>query len=184
MLTVTRDDGYELCTDPRRVEVDRVHRWLATDAYWALGRPREVLLRAIDGSTVYGVYAPGDGRQVAFARVVTDGATFGWLCDVYVDPAARGRGLARWIVRTVREDLHRLGVRRILLATWDAHGVYAEVGFTPLANPTQWMELMLRPLPPEADGAGGGTAGGAGQEPVRPLTGKDSDPSQPLTVER
>ncbi|GAA3760282.1 hypothetical protein GCM10022225_52280 [Plantactinospora mayteni] len=183
MLTVTRDDGYELSTDPRRVEVDRVHHWLCTDAYWALGRPRDVLLRAIEGSTVYGVYAPGDGRQVAFARVVTDGATFGWLCDVYVDPAARGRGLARWVVRTVREELEKLGVRRIMLATWDAHGVYAEVGFTPLANPTQWMELDLRPPPPEGNGTADAAVGGAGQESVTPLTGKDSEPGQALTVD-
>ncbi|MEQ4303769.1 GNAT family N-acetyltransferase [Plantactinospora sp. B6F1] len=161
MLTVTREDGYELSTDPGRVDVDRVHHWLSTDAYWALGRPRDVLLRAIEGSTVYGVYAPDDRRQVAFARVVTDGATFGWLCDVYVDPAARGRGLGRWIVRTVREDLDRRGLRRILLTTLDAHGVYAEVGFAPLANPGRWMELMLRPVPADANGAGGRTASGA-----------------------
>ncbi|GIG90955.1 GNAT family N-acetyltransferase [Plantactinospora endophytica] len=165
MLITTRDDGYELCTDPGRVDVDRVHHWLCTDAYWALGRPRDVLVRAIEGSTVYGVYAPDDGRQVAFARVVTDGATFGWLCDVYVDRAERGRGLARWLVRTVRDEYARRGVKRILLATGDAHGVYAAEGFTPLAEPSQWMEADLR------------------KPPVTPLTGKESDPVSPLTVE-
>ncbi|WP_422772851.1 GNAT family N-acetyltransferase [Plantactinospora sp. WMMC1484] len=168
MLNLIRDDGYQLSDDPGRLDVDRVHRWLSTDAYWALGRPRELLLRAIDGSTAYGVYAP-DGEQVAFARVVTDGATFGWLCDVYVQPAARGRGLARWLVGVVRDRLDRLGVRRILLTTWDAHGVYAEVGFTALTNPGQWMELILREIPDRT-----------GTDPVTPITGKEVAPPCPL----
>lgn len=143
-MLISRDDGYELSDDPGRLDVDRVHRWLATDAYWALGRPRDVLERAIDGSTAYGVYRPTDGAQVAFARVITDGATFAWLCDVYVDPAHRGRGLARWMVGAVRDELLARGVRRILLATWDAHGVYAALGFAPLAEPAHWMELTSR----------------------------------------
>ncbi|MGI5211558.1 GNAT family N-acetyltransferase [Plantactinospora sp. CA-290183] len=165
MLVITRFDGYLLSSDPRRLDVDRVHHWLSTDAYWALGRSRELMRRAIEGSSVYGVYRPGDEDQVAFARVVTDGATFAWLCDVYVDPAERGRGLARWMVAAIRDDLTGRGVRRLLLATWDAHPVYATAGFTPLAVPANWMELDLRELP------------------VTPLTGKGSDPGGHLTVE-
>jgi GNAT superfamily N-acetyltransferase len=142
--SIVRADGYELSADPRRIDVDRVHRWLSTDAYWAKDRPRSVVVRSIMGSTGYGIYRPGDGRQVAFARAVTDFATFAWLCDVYVDPAERGRGLGTWLATSVRDDLHDRGVRRILLATWDAHGVYAEAGFTPLAEPGRWMELDRR----------------------------------------
>ena len=141
---MTTTDGFDvsldISMDPARLDVDRVHRWLSTDAYWALGRSRETVERAIAGSVNYGAYAP-DGTQVAYARAVTDRATFGWLCDVYVDPAWRRRGLGVRLVETVRDHLLGLGVRRLLLATADAHGLYARLGFTPLAEPGRWMEL-------------------------------------------
>jgi predicted GNAT family acetyltransferase len=136
----TTDIPFDISTDPGRLDVDRVHRWLSTDAYWALGRSRDTVERAIAGSVNYGAYAP-DGTQVAYARAVTDLATFGWLCDVYVEPASRRRGLATRLVETVRDQLVGLGVRRLLLATADAHGLYARLGFTPLADPGRWMEL-------------------------------------------
>jgi GNAT superfamily N-acetyltransferase len=148
VLTITRPDGYTLSSDPSQLDMDLVHHWLSTDAYWALGRPRARLLEAISGSMVFGVYRRDDGpddnwaaRQVAFARVVTDSATFAWLCDVYVDRAERGRGLGTWMVGAIRDELSTRGVRRILLATADAHGVYAKLGFTPLAELDRWMEL-------------------------------------------
>ncbi|MET9302686.1 MULTISPECIES: GNAT family N-acetyltransferase [Micromonospora] len=162
MFTVTRADGYEISTDPDRIDLDRVHDWLSTDAYWALGRERETVARAFAGSIGFGVYRPGDGRQVAVARVVTDGATFAWLCDVYVDPAERGGGLGTWLTGAVRDHLNELGVRRILLATLDAHGVYAKIGFRPVAA-DRWMELDQR---------------------VTPVTDKDQEKDPPLTVER
>ncbi|CAM5233861.1 hypothetical protein SAURM35S_04553 [Streptomyces aurantiogriseus] len=84
-------EGYEISADPARIDAERVHRWLSTDAYWALGREREKQDRAIAGSLNFGVYDVASGEQVAYARVVTDRATFAWLCDVYVDPAVRGR---------------------------------------------------------------------------------------------
>jgi predicted GNAT family acetyltransferase len=141
---IIRDDGYVLSTDPARIDLDRVHGWLSTDAYWAKGRSREIVARSIEASTVFGVYRPHDGQQVAFARAVTDGATFAWLCDVYVDPAERGRGLGTWLATGTKAHLLETGVRRVLLATWDAHGVYAKAGYTPLASPEWWMELDLR----------------------------------------
>ncbi|GAA5009839.1 GNAT family N-acetyltransferase [Streptomyces siamensis] len=137
-------EGYEISADTTRIDVDRVHRWLSADAYWALGRPREKQDRAIAGSLNFGVYEEASGEQVAYARVVTDEATFAWLCDVYVAPSARGRGLGTALVAAVREHLGPLGLRRVLLATHDAHGVYAKLGFTPLDRPDQWMALMLR----------------------------------------
>jgi GNAT superfamily N-acetyltransferase len=103
--------------------------------------------RAVAGSAVYGLYRVADGRLVAFARAVTDRATFAWLCDVYVDRPERGRGLGRWLVGAARDHLSGLGVRRLLLATRDAHGVYAKLGFTPLAHPEQWMEHDTRSSP-------------------------------------
>ncbi len=140
MLTITNPDGYTLTTDPRRLDLDRVHSWLSTDAYWALGRPRDVVERGFAGSLAFGVYRP-DGIQVAVARAVTDAATFAWLCDVYVHRAERGRGLGTWMVGAVRDELAARGVRRVLLATADAHGVYAKLGFVPLIDTDRWMEL-------------------------------------------
>lgn len=162
MFDLTRHDGYLMSTDPVRLDLDLVHHWLSTDAYWAVGRDRETVLRAFAGSVPFGVYRPGDGQQVAVARVVTDGATFAWLCDVYVDRAERGRGLGTWLACAARDHLATLGVRRIVLATHDAHGVYARVGFSPV-RADRWMELDRRP--------------------VSPVTGKEPDGGSPLTVE-
>ena len=136
-------DGYEISTDPARLDVPRIHRWLSTDAYWALGRPRATTDAALAGSLNFGLYGP-TGAQVGFARVVTDHATFAWLCDVYIDPASRALGLGTALVTAVRDHLVPSGLRRILLATHDAHGVYAKIGFEPLAEPERWMSLSPR----------------------------------------
>jgi len=134
--------GYEISTHPDRIDAERVHRWLSEDAYWALGRSREKQDRAIAGSLNFGVYDTASGEQVAYARVITDRATFGWLCDVYVDPSVRGKGIGTSLVEVVREHLREYGLRRILLATQDAHGVYEKAGFAPLAQPDQWMAYL------------------------------------------
>jgi GNAT superfamily N-acetyltransferase len=137
-------EGYEISTDPDRIDVDRVHRWLAGDAYWAIDRPREKQERAMAGSLNFGAYGTVSGEQVAYARVVTDRATFAWLCDVYVDRSVRGKGLGTALVAAVREYLQPMGLRRILLATHDAHGVYEKLGFKVLDNPGQWMASGLQ----------------------------------------
>ncbi|MEZ3178917.1 GNAT family N-acetyltransferase [Streptomyces pimonensis] len=135
-------EGYETSTDPARIDAERVHRWLSTDAYWALGRSREKQDRAIEGSLNFGVYDTLSGEQMAYARVITDRATFAWLCDVYVDPSVRGKGVGTALVATVREELRPCGLKRIVLATHDAHGVYAGLGFRPLERPDHWMALV------------------------------------------
>ena len=132
-------DGYEFSHDTARVDVDRVHGWLSTDAYWAIDRPREQHERAMASSINFGVYATASGEQVAYARVVTDRALFAWLADVYVDPSVRGKGVGTAFVGRIRDHLRPFGVRRILLATQDAHGVYGKLGFRPLDRPDQWM---------------------------------------------
>lgn len=132
-------DGYEISTDAARLDTARVHRWLSTDAYWAMGRPRETQDRAIAGSLNFGVYEALSGEQVAYARVVTDHTTFAWLCDVYVDRSVRGKGLGNALVAGVRDHLEPCGLRRILLATADAHGVYEKAGFKALEDPAKWM---------------------------------------------
>jgi hypothetical protein len=123
-VTDRRRDGYELTCDSDRVDIDRVHAWLS-ESYWAKGRDRAVLERAIAGSLTYSVFA--EDQQAAFARVVTDEATFAWICDVIVD------------------DLRAAGVQRLVLATRDAHEVYRRRGFTALDRPGFWLEIDERP---------------------------------------
>jgi GNAT superfamily N-acetyltransferase len=132
-------DGYEFSADPARVDVDRVHGWLSTDTYWAKGRPRETHERAMASSINFGLYDTVSGEQVAYARVVTDRALFAWLADVYVDPSVRGKGIGTAFVGRVRDHLEPYGLRRVLLATQDAHGVYEKLGFRPLDRPEEWM---------------------------------------------
>jgi GNAT superfamily N-acetyltransferase len=129
--------GLVVSTDPSLLDVETVHRWLSTDAYWALGRPREVVERAIAGSVSFGAY--DGGRLVGYARLVTDRATFAWLCDVYVDRPSRGRGVGTALLVAVDEQLAGWQVKRAVLATEDAHEVYARFGFAPLEEPRRWM---------------------------------------------
>jgi GNAT superfamily N-acetyltransferase len=148
-----RRGGYLLSTEPALVDVARVHAWLSEDSYWARGRDLSTVERALRGSRPYVVIdQAADRAQVAFARVVTDDATFAWICDVFVDPAHRGRGVGQWVISSVLDDLSAAGVRRVLLKTRDAHALYAQSGFAPLAAPRQWMELELSP-----SGAGAAT---------------------------
>lgn len=134
-------DGYEISTDPARLDTDLIHRWLSQDAYWAMGRSREKQDRAVATSLNFGLYDSASGAQVGYARVITDHATFGWLCDVYIDRAERGKGLGTALAAAVRDHLAPDGLRRVLLATSDAQEVYAKVGFEPLAKPEKWMAL-------------------------------------------
>lgn len=142
-MLLRREDGYEIDSHPDRLDRAQVHLWLSTDAYWAVGRPESVTATAIANSLCYGVYDPA-GRQVGFARVVTDDATHAWLCDVYIDRSARGRGLGTWLAASIVTDLRQRGVPRILLATADAHEVYRKAGFTELVDPSRWMEIDER----------------------------------------
>lgn len=142
MTSSEEDPGagrYEITTDPARVDVDAVARWLA-DSYWAEHRPRHVVERSIANSMCFSAW-DGD-RPAGFARVVTDRATFAWICDVVVDPDDRGRGVGKRLVEAILGHPDLAGMRRFLLATLDAHGLYARYGFTPLVRPTRWMELF------------------------------------------
>jgi len=137
-----RRGEYEISTDPARIDFDVVHGYLANESYWARGIPADLMRRAIAESLNFGVYH-GD-RQVGFARVVTDRATFAWLCDVFVVPEYRGRGLSKWLMETIAAHPELQPCRRWMLATRDAHTLYARVGFTPLSTPERWMERRLR----------------------------------------
>lgn len=138
-FTLERDDGLTLSDDRTLLDLDRICRWLSS-AYWANTRDRVTIERSMTTSRPYGVYAP-DGSQVALARALTDDAVIAWIGDVIVDPGWRGKGIGTWMMRGVVDDLVARGVRRILLATNDAHEVYRRVGFAGLNGPERWMEL-------------------------------------------
>ena len=128
---------YEISTDPARIEFPLVHKFL-TDSYWAKGIPPETVKKSIENSISFGLYF---GRQqVGFARVVSDLATFAYLADVFIVPDYRGRGLSPWLLECIVSHPDLQGLRRWMLATRDAHGLYAKFGFTPLKNPERWME--------------------------------------------
>ena len=127
-----------ISADPAELDIGLIHRFLADESYWARGIPRETLERALRHSLCYGGYI--DGGQVAFARAVTDQATFAYLADVFVLPDHRGRGHARALVAALMADPRVQGLRRWHLVTRDMQGLYAGVGFAPLAEPGQHMQ--------------------------------------------
>ena len=132
-------EGFSISTDPEKIDRALVHAFLAA-SYWAKGIPRETVDRSIEGALCFGLYE-GD-RQVGFARVITDRATFAYLADVFVVESHRGRGLAAWLMETIlaHPDLQRL--RRWMLLTRDAHPLYRKVGYTELAHPERVMERV------------------------------------------
>jgi GNAT superfamily N-acetyltransferase len=132
-------DDIRISEDPNDLDRDRIYRWICEESYWAKGRSRERQEAAIDGSWNFGAYDVESGEQVGFARVVTDRATFAWVCDVFVDESARGRSVGKSLMAAIVHALDPLEVRRTLLATADAHGLYAQYGFEPLAEPARWM---------------------------------------------
>jgi GNAT superfamily N-acetyltransferase len=141
---------YVVSSDTRHIDRDLVWRFLRDQSYWAAGVPRDVMDRAIDGSLCFSVFDGDPARgapQVGFARVVTDRATVGWLCDVFVVEAQRGKGAGKALMDAVMSHPDLLGLRRVLLATRDAHGLYARYGFQRLAEPARWMAIH-RPYRP------------------------------------
>ena len=130
---------YVVSTDPARLDVDLIHRFLSEEAYWAKGRGRDVTERAIANSYPFGVYL--DGEQVAFARVVTDTITFAWLADVFVLPEHRGNGVGKLLVETVLGDERFQGMKRWFLGTADAHELYRRYGFAEPVNPGRFMAI-------------------------------------------
>lgn len=137
-----RRDDYRLTDETAGVDVDAVHAFLS-GSYWASGIPREVVARSVEHSLNVSLwFAPpaAAAAQVGFARVVTDFATVAYLADVYVLEAHRGRGLSTWMMEVVAAHPRLQGLRRWILLTRDAHGLYAKTGWTPIAKPDRWME--------------------------------------------
>ncbi len=139
MTNQTNLGDYEISTDRQRIDVAAVHGYL-TQSYWSPGIPRALVERAIANSLCFGVYQ-GD-TQVGFARVITDKATFAYLADVYILEPHRGKGLSKRLMEVIAGHDDLQGLRRFMLATRDVHGLYAQYGFTALANPSRLMEIV------------------------------------------
>jgi GNAT superfamily N-acetyltransferase len=132
--------GYQISTETEKLDVDLVHGFLANESYWSQGVPRDTVETAIRNSLCFGVYSGSD--QVGFGRVVTDRATFALLADVFILKEHRGKGLSKWLMRCIVDHADLQGLRRFLLLTSDAHGLYGQFGFTPLGAPSRFMEIL------------------------------------------
>jgi GNAT superfamily N-acetyltransferase len=132
-------DDFEINTDKGRIDFETVHGYLSRSSYWAIGVPAEIVRRSIENSLVFGIYK--GSRQVGFARVITDYATFAYLADVFVLEEFRGHGLGKWLVDVIIAHPDLQGLRRWMLATKDAHELYKRVGFTEIKSPEKFMEI-------------------------------------------
>jgi N-acetylglutamate synthase-like GNAT family acetyltransferase len=135
---------YEISTDTHRLDVEVIHNFLAEESYWSPGIPRAIVERAIQNSLCFGVYH--GAAQVGFARVVTDKSTFALLADLFILSAHRGNGLSKWLMQCVIEHEDLQGLRRLLLLTSDAHGLYHQFGFKELGNPSRFMEVLRQDI--------------------------------------
>ncbi|MFT4185402.1 MAG: GNAT family N-acetyltransferase [Rhizobium sp.] len=132
--------GYRLSTDRARLDIDRIHGYLAEESYWARGLNRALFERALAGSLPVAIYAPS-GELATFARVVTDLAVFAYLRDVFTLPEHRGQGLATFLAQAIRSHPELTTVSSWMLATRDAHGVYAKAGYAPVPHPEYYMSI-------------------------------------------
>jgi GNAT superfamily N-acetyltransferase len=139
MIFTYTQDSYHISTDPELLDLPMIHAWLSQESYWAADIPLAVVEKAIRHSLNFGLYH--EVRQIGFARVITDQATFAYLADVFVLPDRRGQGLSKWLIACIMDCPALLGLRRFMLMTKDAHGLYDRFGFTPLKDASKAMEI-------------------------------------------
>jgi GNAT superfamily N-acetyltransferase len=132
------NNGFSISTDPARLNVDYIHQFLS-QTYWAENIPVSIVRKSIEGAICFGVYE--GSKQIGFARVITDKATFAYLGDVFIDSAYRGLGLSKWLMEVIIAHPDLQGLRRFMLATRDAHGLYSQFGFTVITNGQNWMQI-------------------------------------------
>jgi GNAT superfamily N-acetyltransferase len=135
-----RRGEFLVSTDATPLDAEVVQRWLSERSYWVPGIPLDVVRRGIEGSLNFGLYADGGGRTIGLARIITDCATFAYVCDVFVLDEFRGQGLGTWLMECVATHPRLQGLRRWMLGTKDAHTLYEKTGFRPVAAPDRWME--------------------------------------------
>ncbi|MGA9305121.1 MAG: GNAT family N-acetyltransferase [Candidatus Sulfotelmatobacter sp.] len=133
-----RRGKFLISTSRERLSLNVVHGFL-TNCYWAKGIPPEVVARSIENALCFGIY-DGEGAQIGFARVISDYATIAYVCDVFVLETHRGRGLGKWLMQCITEYPALQNLRRWILTTRDAHGLYSQFGFTPVKAPERFME--------------------------------------------
>lgn len=126
-------DEYRISTDKAQLQLPVIHRYLSEDSYWAKDIPEHLVSASIENSLCFGIYHGNE--QVGFARVITDYATFGYLADVFVLPEHRGKGLSKWLMDVINEHPGLQQLRRMMLMTQDAHGLYLQYGYAPLEHP-------------------------------------------------
>lgn len=139
-----RNGNFLVSTDPSKLDLEAIHEFLSKESYWAKDIPKEIMRRAIANSLCFGVYE--DSEQIGLARIITDHATFAYLCDVYILETHRGKGLAKWLMSAIMAHPSIQGLRRINLVTRDAHRLYRQFGFTAPNNPDGYMELVRRDI--------------------------------------
>jgi GNAT superfamily N-acetyltransferase len=147
---VARRGDFLVSTDPAQLDVPLIHEFLSQHSYWAAGIPLAVVRKSIENALCFGLYH--QERQIGFARLVTDRATFAYLGDVFVVESARGQGLSKWLLECILAHPDLRGLRRILLGTRDAHGLYRQFGFTPIASPERFMEIFCPDIYQEKPG--------------------------------
>lgn len=131
--------GFSISTDQSLLDFEVIYNYLDKESYWAKGVPAEKLKKAISNSICFGVYK--DNKQVGFTRIISDSATFAYVCDLFILPEYRGLGLSKWLVQTFINHPELQGLRRWSLGTADAHGLYSQFGFTPITQPEIWMQI-------------------------------------------
>lgn len=135
--------SFHVSTDKSLLQIARIHKFLCNEAYWCLGIPKKVVRQSIEHSLCFGLYEIklGKKKQVGYARVVTDSATFAWLCDVYIEQDYRGQELSKWLMSCVLAHPSLKNLRRVCLATKDAHELYKQFGFEVTTTAQNWMEI-------------------------------------------
>jgi N-acetylglutamate synthase-like GNAT family acetyltransferase len=131
--------GFKIETDKELLDVDMIYNYLSNESYWSKGITLDRVQRSIDNSMCFGVYK--EDKQIGFARLITDKATFAYLCDVFILTEYRKLGISKWLVQTILAQPDLQGLRRWLLATADAHRLYSQFGFIPLTSPERWMGI-------------------------------------------
>jgi len=137
-------DGFCISTDPARLDVPAIHHFLSTEAYWSKNIPLDRVKKSIANSLNFGIYF--EEKQIGYARIISDYSSIAYLGDVYVLPEFRGRGLSKWLMLTIMDYPELQGLRRWILSTADAHGLYKQSGWKPVAYPERWMEVHHQPF--------------------------------------
>ncbi|RFU65276.1 GNAT family N-acetyltransferase [Peribacillus glennii] len=144
-MTEWKQNGFIISTNKNQLDIDTIFHFLCNDSYWAKGVSRQTVEKSINNSMLcFGIYKEGlneSWEQVGFARVITDLTTLAYLCDVFILPAYRGLGLSKWLVKTIINYPELQGVRRFMLATFDAHSLYSKFGFEQLDTPERFMQI-------------------------------------------